>query len=92
MAKYAGRAEKSPANRCQATPSAGKILPRGPIPSIWSPGRAIATQRSPGPPSCRTMPRVSRPCTVSMSLMVYLRRTGRSPSTATISMKSCPGR
>ncbi len=49
IAKIAGIADSSPMNRCQSAPGDVVIFPRGPMPSIRSPGCAAVTHLSPGP-------------------------------------------
>jgi len=90
--KMAARLDSSPMNRCQSVSVAGLIFPRGPTPWTVTPGAAARTQRSPGPSACLTMSRVSSCLPGSSARMVYLRRTGRSPSPATRSIMSWPGR
>ncbi len=61
IARIAGIADSSPMNRCQSAPTVTvETFPRGPIPSIVSPGRADRSQRSPGPSPCSTTLSVSR--------------------------------
>ena len=55
IANVAGSADSSPMNKCQSAVADVVIFPRGPMPSIRSPGRADRTQRSPGPSPCSTM-------------------------------------
>ena len=59
IANIAGSADSSPMNRCQSAVADVVIFPRGPMPSILSPGRADRAQRSPGPSPCSTMSSVS---------------------------------
>ena len=60
IANTAASPDSSAANRCQSASLFRKILPRGAMPSIVSPGWADRTHRSPGPSPCRTMSRVEQ--------------------------------
>ena len=70
IANVAGNADSSAMNRCQSAVGDVVIFPRGPMPSIRSPGAADRTQRSPGPSPCSTMSRVSSRAAGSSSRIV----------------------